>query len=174
MPSDLIWYLSKMITIPYFTALTTFFSYVLLFAFGQLRDFFRKVIDRYDSRNLQVSLHTFLCIRYLCLHTLSHLCSLEMMKMVLKLNLKFLFIFWLIFLGICSNLLRAWRFLHSQVVPSDSGISFLILFCSFVVYGSSDWRDNSLDKNKSFSIWFSSDPWSLPTFWSSFIYPINL
>nr|GMD20938.1 long chain base biosynthesis protein 2A [Ipomoea batatas] len=42
-----------MITIPYFTALTTFFSYVLLFAFGQLRDFFRKAIDWYDSRNLQ-------------------------------------------------------------------------------------------------------------------------
>ncbi|VFQ66487.1 unnamed protein product [Cuscuta campestris] len=42
-----------MITIPYFTALTTFFSYVLLFAFGQLRDFFRKFIDWYDSKSLQ-------------------------------------------------------------------------------------------------------------------------
>nr|GMC88884.1 long chain base biosynthesis protein 2A-like [Ipomoea batatas] len=35
----------KMVEIPYFAALTTFFSYVLLFAFGHFRDFFRKIFD---------------------------------------------------------------------------------------------------------------------------------
>nr|GLL25651.1 long chain base biosynthesis protein 2a-like [Ipomoea trifida] len=34
-----------MVEIPYFAALTTFFSYVLLFAFGHFRDFFRKIFD---------------------------------------------------------------------------------------------------------------------------------
>ncbi|EXB62852.1 Serine palmitoyltransferase 2 [Morus notabilis] len=42
-----------MIAIPYLTALTTYFSYGLLFAFGQLRDFFRKFIDWWSSNNLQ-------------------------------------------------------------------------------------------------------------------------
>ncbi|TKY62998.1 Long chain base biosynthesis protein 2d [Spatholobus suberectus] len=42
-----------MIAIPYLTALTTYFSYGLLFAFGQFRDFFRKFIDRCSSNNLQ-------------------------------------------------------------------------------------------------------------------------
>ncbi|XP_071693222.1 long chain base biosynthesis protein 2a-like [Rutidosis leptorrhynchoides] len=43
-----------MITIPYATALTTFFSYGLLFAFGQLRDFFRCIFDWCkDNNNLQ-------------------------------------------------------------------------------------------------------------------------
>ncbi|KAL6280833.1 hypothetical protein ACE6H2_017714 [Prunus campanulata] len=44
---------SKMITIPYLTALSTYFSYGLLFAFGQLRDFFRKIIDWWQSGDLQ-------------------------------------------------------------------------------------------------------------------------
>ncbi|XVF59957.1 hypothetical protein PTKIN_Ptkin08bG0003700 [Pterospermum kingtungense] len=43
-----------MIAIPYLTALTTYFSYGLLFAFGHIRDFFRKFIDRCStSNNLQ-------------------------------------------------------------------------------------------------------------------------
>ncbi|KAF8390720.1 hypothetical protein HHK36_025247 [Tetracentron sinense] len=42
-----------MITIPYLTALTTYFSYGLLFAFGQIRDLFRKILDRLRSSNLQ-------------------------------------------------------------------------------------------------------------------------
>ncbi|KAL6136026.1 hypothetical protein ACLB2K_061328 [Fragaria x ananassa] len=42
-----------MIAIPYLTALTTYFSYGLLFAFGQVRDFFRKFIDWRSSNNLQ-------------------------------------------------------------------------------------------------------------------------
>ncbi|KAJ1393858.1 Pyridoxal phosphate-dependent transferase, major domain, partial [Sesbania bispinosa] len=42
-----------MIAIPYLTALTTYFSYGLLFAFGQFRDFFRKIIDWFKSNNLQ-------------------------------------------------------------------------------------------------------------------------
>ena len=42
-----------MIAIPYLTALTTFFSYVLLFAFGQIRDIFRKITGWYSSNNLQ-------------------------------------------------------------------------------------------------------------------------
>ncbi|PON68863.1 Pyridoxal phosphate-dependent transferase [Parasponia andersonii] len=41
-----------MIAIPYLTALTTYFSYGLLFAFGQLRDFFRKFMDWSTSNNL--------------------------------------------------------------------------------------------------------------------------
>ncbi|KAL9250606.1 Long chain base biosynthesis protein 2a-like protein [Drosera capensis] len=42
-----------MITIPYLTAITTYFSYGLLFAFGQLRDFFRRIVDWWSSSNLQ-------------------------------------------------------------------------------------------------------------------------
>lgn len=42
-----------MITIPYLTALTTYFSYGLLFAFGQLRDFFRKIVDWWTSSSLE-------------------------------------------------------------------------------------------------------------------------
>ncbi|GMH23463.1 hypothetical protein Nepgr_025306 [Nepenthes gracilis] len=42
-----------MITIPYLTALTTYFSYGLLFAFGQFRDFFRKIFDWWNSSNRQ-------------------------------------------------------------------------------------------------------------------------
>ncbi|KAL2935579.1 Long chain base biosynthesis protein 2a [Bienertia sinuspersici] len=42
-----------MITIPYLTALTTYFSYGLLFVFGQLRDLFRKIFDRWTSSNLE-------------------------------------------------------------------------------------------------------------------------
>ncbi|XXG74989.1 hypothetical protein AAC387_Pa07g3585 [Persea americana] len=42
-----------MITIPYLTALTTLFSYGLLFAFGQIRDLFRKLFDWSSSKNLQ-------------------------------------------------------------------------------------------------------------------------
>ncbi|KAG7021374.1 Long chain base biosynthesis protein 2a, partial [Cucurbita argyrosperma subsp. argyrosperma] len=43
----------QMITIPYLTALTTYFSYGLLFVFGQFRDFFRKIFDWWNSSNLQ-------------------------------------------------------------------------------------------------------------------------
>ncbi|KAM1576565.1 hypothetical protein ACFX10_032869 [Malus domestica] len=42
-----------MIVIPYLTALTTYFSYGLLFIFGQVRDFFRKIIDWWSASNLQ-------------------------------------------------------------------------------------------------------------------------
>ncbi|XP_049409951.1 long chain base biosynthesis protein 2a-like isoform X1 [Solanum stenotomum] len=42
-----------MITIPYLTALSTYFSYGLLFAFGQFRDFFRKIFDWWNASNLQ-------------------------------------------------------------------------------------------------------------------------
>lgn len=44
-----------MVRLPYLTALTTLLSYGLLFAFGQLRDLFRRFIDWYnsDSKNLQ-------------------------------------------------------------------------------------------------------------------------
>ncbi|XWS43956.1 hypothetical protein CRYUN_Cryun15aG0003000 [Craigia yunnanensis] len=43
-----------MIAIPYLTALTTYFSYGLLFVFGQFRDFFRNFIDWCcSSKNLQ-------------------------------------------------------------------------------------------------------------------------
>lgn len=45
---------TNMIAIPYLTALTTYFSYGLLFAFGQFRDFFRKIFDWCSANNLQV------------------------------------------------------------------------------------------------------------------------
>ncbi|KAF4346279.1 hypothetical protein G4B88_018653 [Cannabis sativa] len=41
-----------MIAIPYLTALSTYFSYGLLFLFGQIRDFFRKLIDWSSANNL--------------------------------------------------------------------------------------------------------------------------
>ncbi|XWS30560.1 hypothetical protein CRYUN_Cryun24cG0129200 [Craigia yunnanensis] len=41
----------KMIAIPYLTALTTYFNYGLLFAFGQIRDFFSKFIDWFCTSN---------------------------------------------------------------------------------------------------------------------------
>ncbi|KAH0462681.1 hypothetical protein IEQ34_010256 [Dendrobium chrysotoxum] len=43
-----------MVRLPYLTALTTLFSYGLLFAFGQMRDFFRKILDLRKSKNLQL------------------------------------------------------------------------------------------------------------------------
>lgn len=39
--------------LPYLTALTTLFSYGLLFAFGQFRDFIRRILDLRKSKNLQ-------------------------------------------------------------------------------------------------------------------------
>jgi hypothetical protein len=39
---------------PYTTALTTLLSYGLLFAFGQLRDFFRKLIDWFKPTSVKV------------------------------------------------------------------------------------------------------------------------
>ncbi|KAL2465508.1 Long chain base biosynthesis protein 2a [Abeliophyllum distichum] len=42
-----------MIKIPYLAALTTLFSYGLLFVFGQLRDFFRKIFDYWSHSKLQ-------------------------------------------------------------------------------------------------------------------------
>ncbi|KQJ88450.1 long chain base biosynthesis protein 2a [Brachypodium distachyon] len=42
-----------MVRLPYTTALTTLFSYGLLFAFGQLRDFFRKFIDWFKDKNIK-------------------------------------------------------------------------------------------------------------------------
>jgi hypothetical protein len=44
-----------MVRLPYTTALTTLFSYGLLFAFGQLRDFFRKLVDWFKAKNVKVS-----------------------------------------------------------------------------------------------------------------------
>jgi hypothetical protein len=43
-----------MVRLPYTTALTTLLSYGLLFAFGQLRDFFRKLIDWFKATNVKV------------------------------------------------------------------------------------------------------------------------
>lgn len=42
-----------MVRLPYVTALTTLFSYGLLFAFGQLRDFFRRILDARKPSNLK-------------------------------------------------------------------------------------------------------------------------
>ncbi|KAA8530065.1 hypothetical protein F0562_004774 [Nyssa sinensis] len=42
-----------MIAVPYLTALTTYFSYGLLFVFGQIRDLFRKIPGCCRSTNLQ-------------------------------------------------------------------------------------------------------------------------
>jgi serine palmitoyltransferase len=43
-----------MVRLPYVTALTTLFSYGLLFAFGQLRDLARKILDARKPSNLKV------------------------------------------------------------------------------------------------------------------------
>ncbi|KAE8021271.1 hypothetical protein FH972_007178 [Carpinus fangiana] len=42
-----------MIAIPYLTVLTTYFSYGLLFVFGQIRDLFRNIEGWFSSNNLQ-------------------------------------------------------------------------------------------------------------------------
>ncbi|KAG8089883.1 hypothetical protein GUJ93_ZPchr0011g28344 [Zizania palustris] len=42
-----------MVRLPYTTALTTLFSYGLLFAFGQLRDFFRQLIDWFKANDVK-------------------------------------------------------------------------------------------------------------------------
>lgn len=41
-----------MITIPYLTAVSTYFSYGLLFAFGQLRDYSRRIFDWWSTNDL--------------------------------------------------------------------------------------------------------------------------
>lgn len=55
-----------MITIPYITALTTYFSYGLLFAFGQLRDFFRRFVDWWSHSSLQVNIHSCFAVYEIC------------------------------------------------------------------------------------------------------------
>ncbi|KAM0929034.1 hypothetical protein ACQ4PT_001868 [Festuca glaucescens] len=42
-----------MVRLPYMTVLTALFSYGLLFAFGQLRDFFHKLIDLFKAKNVK-------------------------------------------------------------------------------------------------------------------------
>ncbi|KAJ6410487.1 hypothetical protein OIU84_007267 [Salix udensis] len=42
-----------MVKIPFFLALSTYFSFGLLFVFGQVRDFFRKIFDFFHCSNLQ-------------------------------------------------------------------------------------------------------------------------
>ncbi|KAE8784338.1 Serine palmitoyltransferase 2 [Hordeum vulgare] len=42
-----------MVRLPYLTALTTPFSYGLLFPFGHFRDFFRRILDADKSNNLK-------------------------------------------------------------------------------------------------------------------------
>ncbi|CAH8386327.1 unnamed protein product [Eruca vesicaria subsp. sativa] len=42
-----------MITIPYLTVVSTYFSYGLRFAFGQLRDYSRLIVDWCSTNNLQ-------------------------------------------------------------------------------------------------------------------------
>nr|XP_043608271.1 long chain base biosynthesis protein 2a-like [Erigeron canadensis] len=42
-----------MVAVSYMTALTTYFSYVMLFVFGQVRDFFHNLIDWWKHTNLQ-------------------------------------------------------------------------------------------------------------------------
>lgn len=107
---------NTMITIPYLTALTTYFSYGLLFAFGQLRDFFRKLIDWRHASNLQVFTiylytHVFFFIIFLVLH-------------VLWSDHNF------VFLGLCADLLRAWGFLYTEVVSTYPGTT---LFCPWTL-----------------------------------------
>ncbi|CAL9117920.1 unnamed protein product [Musa textilis] len=51
-----------MVRLPYLTALTTLFSYGLLFAFGQLRDFFRKIIDWSKSSSKDLKGYAPICL----------------------------------------------------------------------------------------------------------------
>lgn len=49
-----------MVRLPYLIALSTLFSYGLLFAFGQMRDFFRKLIDWFKSTSEDLKVSTFI------------------------------------------------------------------------------------------------------------------
>ncbi|XP_072950212.1 long chain base biosynthesis protein 2a-like [Typha angustifolia] len=51
-----------MVRLPYTTALTTLFSYGLLFAFGQLRDFFRNLIGWFSSKDLKEPGYAPICL----------------------------------------------------------------------------------------------------------------
>ncbi|KAG6511681.1 long chain base biosynthesis protein 2a-like [Zingiber officinale] len=51
-----------MVRLPYSTALTTLFSYGLLFAFGQLRDLFRKIIDWFKSSSEDLKGYAPICL----------------------------------------------------------------------------------------------------------------
>ncbi|KMZ64165.1 Long chain base biosynthesis protein [Zostera marina] len=51
-----------MVRLPYTTALTTLFSYGLLFVFGQLRDQFRKILDLFKSSSLKEKGYAPICL----------------------------------------------------------------------------------------------------------------
>ncbi|URE48645.1 Helix-loop-helix DNA-binding domain [Musa troglodytarum] len=51
-----------MVRLPYLTVLTTLFSYGLLFAFGQMRDFFRRLIDRSKSKSKDLKGYAPICL----------------------------------------------------------------------------------------------------------------
>ncbi|RRT46020.1 hypothetical protein B296_00044990 [Ensete ventricosum] len=51
-----------MVRLPYLTALTTLFSYGLLFAFGQMRDFFRRLVDWSKSKSKDLEGYAPICL----------------------------------------------------------------------------------------------------------------
>ncbi|RWW74357.1 hypothetical protein BHE74_00017757 [Ensete ventricosum] len=108
-----------MVRLPYLTALTTLFSYGLLFAFGQLRDFFRKIIDwsKSSSEDLKVP-PLLLLIRSLSLliPLLVSLFSVGSFKGILLLSRG---------AGVCADLLRARRFLYPPPLSPHSDPSHL-------------------------------------------------
>ncbi|CAA7400511.1 unnamed protein product [Spirodela intermedia] len=51
-----------MVRLPYLTALTTLFSYGLLFAFGQLRDLFRRIVDWHNAKSKDLQGYAPICL----------------------------------------------------------------------------------------------------------------
>lgn len=109
-----------MVRLPYLTALTTLFSYGLLFAFGQLRDFFRKLIDWSKSKDLKVPPSSLVSI-------LSPFCSSSFVRFLwYLLRIWSLRAIWLpLEAGLCADLLGPRGFLHPSPLSPHSGV-FLI------------------------------------------------
>lgn len=109
-----------MITIPYVTALATYFSYGLLLVFGQIRDLFRNITDGFSSNNLQARLRLILFYQLLFLFSfLLYLC------VCVRVLVGHSLCHWNAFCesGLRSNLLRKRGFLSTQVISTNSGIS---------------------------------------------------
>ena len=86
-----------MARLPFTTALTTLFSYGLLFAFGQLRDFFRMLIDWFKATSVKVR------------------------QLYFRSDLAFLMIYFGFDAGLPANLPGPRGFLHTSPLPADSG-----------------------------------------------------
>lgn len=122
-----------MIKIPYLTALSTYFSYGLLFVFGHFRDFFRKILDCFHPSNLQVLLffiYFFIKLLLPLVYFVFGIIQLSMLQFC-ALMIRFLFKS-----GLRTDLSRTRRLLHSSIISSNSGtlIDSFIYFKSMVFF----------------------------------------